>query len=281
MNDNMTAHKITPSKMKARSGDAIRVKSAGFTLIEMAIVLVVIGLIVGGVMAGQNMIQAANMRAQITDLQKYKTAVKLFDELYQGIPGDITNAVSLFGATTADGNGNGFVEAATPMWLSKLNPDNGWYDGERPQFFIQLYLAGLIAEKYDGTATLGMGYPKVRINQATGMFASGPWNWQNIGGNNQYGNTNDLTQSNLYLAINVAVPSRFNVDCACAFNDNAGIFSPEEMWEIEKKIDDSVPSTGKMIAQAWSPSVPCCDAVKYNLAAGNVKVCNMLYDLTD
>jgi prepilin-type N-terminal cleavage/methylation domain-containing protein len=51
-------------------------KSAtGFTLIEMSIVLVIIGLIVGGVLVGQDLIRAAYIRAQITQIEKFNTAV--------------------------------------------------------------------------------------------------------------------------------------------------------------------------------------------------------------
>ena len=217
-------------------------KNLGFTLIEMSIVLIIIGLIVGGVLAGKNMIAAANMRAQITELQKYKTAVKLFDELYKGIPGDINNAQTLFGDATANGNGNGFLEAATSR-TDLLTPDNGWYDGERPHFFIQLYLAKLINA-----------------------------------------NTGTLITSNLYLAVNIANPSLFNVNGSTngsSHNDYVGIFTSAEMWEMERKIDDTVPSTGKILANAVGTVVPCGNATTYNLAAGDNRVCNLHYDLTD
>ena len=258
-------------------------KNLGFTLIEMSIVLIIIGLIVGGVLAGKNMIAAANMRAQITELQKYKTAVKLFDELYKGIPGDINNAQTLFGDATANGNGNGFLEAATSR-TDLLTPDNGWYDGERPHFFIQLYLAKLINQPFDGSSNLGTGYPRNILNKNTGMFASGPWNDASNGGNDMYANTGTLITSNLYLAVNIANPSLFNVNGSTngsSHNDYVGIFTSAEMWEMERKIDDTVPSTGKILANAVGTVVPCGNATTYNLAAGDNRVCNLHYDLTD
>jgi prepilin-type N-terminal cleavage/methylation domain-containing protein len=258
-------------------------KNLGFTLIEMSIVLIIIGLLVGGVLAGKNMIAAANMRAQITELQKYKTAVKLFDELYKGIPGDINNAQTLFGAATANGNGNGFLEAAT-LRVDLLTPDNGWYDGERPHFFIQLYLAKLINQPFDGSANLGAGYPRNILNKNTGMFAAGPWGIGNNAGNVLYTNTASLITSNLYLAVNIANTSLFNVSGitnGSSHNDDVGVFTPAEMWEMERKIDDNVPSTGKITAQALNTVVNCGDAITYNLAAGDNRVCNLHYDLTD
>src|ERR1700722_15466804 len=97
----------------------------GFTLIELSIVLVIIGLIVGGVLVGQDLIKAAEVRAQISQIEKYNTAVNTFYGKYQAIPGDMNIATaSQFGFTvgslcTGDGtspygsrNGNGLIEGA-------------------------------------------------------------------------------------------------------------------------------------------------------------------------
>ena len=50
----------------------------GFTLLELSIVLVIIGLIVGGVLVGQDMIKGAQIRATVAQLEKYNTAVNTF-----------------------------------------------------------------------------------------------------------------------------------------------------------------------------------------------------------
>ncbi|MGH9519815.1 MAG: type II secretion system protein, partial [Terriglobales bacterium] len=70
----------------------------GFTLIEMAIVLVIIGLIVGSVLAGQDLIRAAEVRATISQIEKYQTAVNTFYGKYGALPGDIKDPeASMFG----------------------------------------------------------------------------------------------------------------------------------------------------------------------------------------
>src|ERR1700735_3583176 len=61
----------------------------GFTLIELSIVLVIIGLIVGGILVGQDLIKAAETRAQISQIEKYNSAVNTFRGKFGGLPGDL------------------------------------------------------------------------------------------------------------------------------------------------------------------------------------------------
>src|SRR5579863_4925333 len=87
-------------------------KKSGFTLIELSIVLVIIGLIVGGILTGRDLIDAASQRAQITQIERYQTAVHAFQAKYGGyLPGDIPDpAASGFGFMprgTLDGQGDG------------------------------------------------------------------------------------------------------------------------------------------------------------------------------
>src|ERR1700679_178462 len=91
----------------------------GFTLIELSIVLVIIGLIVGGVLVGQDLIRAAGVRATISQVEKFNTAVNTFRGKYGYLPGDIPQAsVTQFGfavspvraGSRGQGDGNGLLE---------------------------------------------------------------------------------------------------------------------------------------------------------------------------
>jgi prepilin-type N-terminal cleavage/methylation domain-containing protein len=68
--------------------------NSGFTLIEMAIVIVIIGLLIGGVLVGRDMISAAEVRAQVLQIEKYNTAANVFREKYACLPGDCKNATN-------------------------------------------------------------------------------------------------------------------------------------------------------------------------------------------
>ena len=66
-----------------------------FTLIELSVVLVIIGLIVGGVLVGQDLIHAATIRATITQKERFSTAANTFRTKFGDVPGSLVNPTAL------------------------------------------------------------------------------------------------------------------------------------------------------------------------------------------
>jgi prepilin-type N-terminal cleavage/methylation domain-containing protein len=128
-------------------------QARGFTLIEMSIVLVIIGLIVGGTMVGQTLIQASQMRALMTQVERYKTAALTFRDKYYALPGDIANATAFWPADPSCGTGGSAgvrPYMATPNGKTCNGDGNGIiegnYDVEEVLFWQHLNLAGLIQD---------------------------------------------------------------------------------------------------------------------------------------
>ncbi|MDL1970468.1 MAG: type II secretion system GspH family protein [Candidatus Desulfofervidaceae bacterium] len=88
----------------------------GFTLVELAIVLVIIGLILGAVLKGQEMIQNAKKKRLVSDLQSYSAAFYTFYDKYGQLPGDendMDGTVTPFPpGDTNNGNGDGYINRA-------------------------------------------------------------------------------------------------------------------------------------------------------------------------
>lgn len=88
--------------------------TSGFTLVELAIVLVIIGLIVGGVLAGQELVHQARIRQTVNQFTGFIAAAHTFDGKYGGMPGDLKNATNHWQGVT-NGNGNRFIDSYAEM----------------------------------------------------------------------------------------------------------------------------------------------------------------------
>jgi len=71
-------------------------KRSGFTLLELSIVLVIIGLIVGGVLVGKDLIEAAKLQRVVKEAQGFQNAVATFRLKYNALPGDMPQPESYF-----------------------------------------------------------------------------------------------------------------------------------------------------------------------------------------
>ena len=84
-------------------------RQKGFTLIEISIVLVIIGLLLGGVLKGKTMIDNAKYKSLKGEVSAYSTALYSFQDVYKAIPGDFLRASSELNASAANGSGNGTI----------------------------------------------------------------------------------------------------------------------------------------------------------------------------
>lgn len=79
---------------------------AGFTLLELAIVLTLVGLIVGAVLRGQELIDSVRLRRAARDYQQVQAAIFLFQDKHGGLPGDFDRAARQIDTRLNDGNAN-------------------------------------------------------------------------------------------------------------------------------------------------------------------------------
>ena len=119
--------------MKARNYGANLQR--GFTLVEIAIVLVIIGLLLGGILKGQEMITQAKINNVINDFNGLSAAVNSYRDRYRMLPGDDNGADTRWGLPAAQkGDGNGVV-------AGKYNDTAG---AESQLFWLHLRQAGFV-----------------------------------------------------------------------------------------------------------------------------------------
>ena len=106
----------------------------GFTLVEIAIVLVIIGLLLGGVLKGQELITQAKIKNVANDLTGITAAIYGYQDRYKRFPGDDNGAKARWtNPQAADGDGNGQIEG-------EFNATSG----ESREFWQHLRLSGFV-----------------------------------------------------------------------------------------------------------------------------------------
>ena len=208
----------------------------GFTLVEMSIVMVVIGLIIGGVLVGQDLIAAATVRAQISQIEKYTTAVKTFRGKYGYLPGDIPDPVATSygfvarGQYAGEGDGNGIIEgiqanAAGSNWSEAQG-------GETVVFWRDLSNANLIGNAFTAASSTG----------ALNNHAPAPYFPPAKIGNGNY----IYVWGNQYLGLSAV--TWVGMACiSCVWTPNASV-NVIQAYNIDVKMDDGLPQTGRVVA---------------------------------
>ncbi len=141
---------MTPHANRSAANDA------GFSLVELAIVLLVIGLIMGGILKGQELLESARLKSLLTQVNEYRVATSVFLERYGSLPGDYDKAKEHILDTLKNGNGDGIILG-----------DGLATNDEALSFWSHLAAANLIASPGNlptgGSATFGKGAPVTKM----------------------------------------------------------------------------------------------------------------------
>jgi prepilin-type N-terminal cleavage/methylation domain-containing protein len=109
-------------------------KAKGFTLVEIAIVLVIIGLLLGGILKGQEMITQAKIKNVVADFSGVSAAFFGYQDRYRALPGDDPNAATRWSGAVA-GTGNGVV-AGKYNSTADTDESRKWWDHLRRAGFV-------------------------------------------------------------------------------------------------------------------------------------------------
>jgi hypothetical protein len=260
-------------------------KKHGFSLVEMAIMLVIIGALVGAILSGKNIADASKKEVIIADFQKYSKAYYAFKEKFNQPPGDFAGRV--LGGTATDICVSPGVASPLPVFTPDSDGiiDAGATNREAFCAWRQLASAGLIEGQYAGiNTTSGPKGPYentyYEFDYYTLVKTAPGWN---------YGLSNAITIGALYTTLGAgSVP----------VNAKKGFLTPTYAASIDTKIDDGAPLTGKLFGfngvnndgSTDLTSLKCLnythgdasfyDTASYN-TSGNKKGCYLIYMLEE
>ncbi len=123
----------------------------GFTLVELSIVLVIIGLIIGGVLTGQQIIQNARITNGVNAIQAYQAQFQTYAQNYGALPGDDPSATVRFpnASLAGNGNGDGVIGGSSSFDTSETTAPTG----ESRLVWAHLRAAGLVKNQVTNNST--------------------------------------------------------------------------------------------------------------------------------
>lgn len=265
-------------------------KKSAFSLIELSIVLIIIGLLIAGVTGGASLIKSSELRSAISESRGWSTAVNGFYNQFNAFPGDYTSAIgggnSLYMAGNGNAQINSYTVAANPSGTlstaaacaAAVAPQPGCAYEDNVAW-IQLKNAGVIdTNTISGTgiaaaawsvaqnATFGVSNPASKIKSSGWVFDYNTTALQNV------------------VVLTGAIATAPGVVAANTYVNGTPVstasINPADALSMDTKVDDGVSNTGRTRAVSPGAAGTCFVAATFAYATSNTsKTCALSFQV--
>lgn len=276
-------------------------KKSAFSLIELSIVLIIIGLLIAGVTGGASLIKSSELRSAISEARGYAVAVNGFYAQYNALPGDYEVAIAGAHQAGATRGSNSKIEFYAT--------DVTTYVSESVVAWDQLIHTGTIDSSITLTDAAVTSAQAVGTNMPASKIKFAGWHFDyrnSVGADTNYdhatgtveGQANAAAEQNVVVltpetkastvsaASNVGVASLVNgaINASYTTTTGVGAITGPDALSIDTKIDDSFANAGKVRGLNPGSGSSCYTAstntdVAYNVSSGTSKTCNLTFQV--
>lgn len=231
----------------------------GFTLVELAIVMIIIGLLIGGILKGQELIENARTTSTVAQIKSIDSATSTFRDMYRALPGDISAPGARLpnctvAACNTAGDGDARIDSGAAVGAFAVSAFSVAPAGETLRFFYHLSAANVLGG-YDPSLGAVWGGLHMAADIGGGYHVGYVNTRAQLGGNPAVLAAN--FRSGHYIGLH-PLPAG-----AVAATATDGIINPSQAFRIDSKLDDGAPASGNVIASgptAGAAAVNLCSA---------------------
>ncbi len=232
----------------------------GFTLVELAIVMIIIGLLIGGILKGQEVVANAKVNATIKAIKEVKAAATIFEDKYAFMPGDVRAGVvkNCNAANHCRGGNQNSTVTAEPGnsrvgWASFINPADTAADRD-------------FMEAYQFWKHLALNDTMVGVNGAANPLNASERAWGSTNPAAPVGGGFEFYYDHL---TSIGVNGHILRISGLGMTGNLGIngggsMSPSQAAQIDRKLDNGLAFSGDVYADYGTTVTDCKNRDVYN-----------------
>jgi len=224
-------------------------RKSGFTLLEIAIIMVIVGLTAAGIVVGRSLLENAATMSVATDFDLYRKAALFYRDKHHELPGDHTDATSMSSSdgscptptasdsivtATCNGNGDGTVGDTTTAPLAAFTDYQ-----ESLLMWQHLSLEGSLKGQYNGRRTTAANNISIGINVPTSRIVGGSFLMRYFPTSLGTGTFYPASYNHVFF---FGAPG---ANATLPFTEPA--LTPLQAYSIDQKVDDGKPGSGGVL----------------------------------